>query len=105
MLGPLVKKKRGDRKLRETSQNIGIGPATLMRIENGRSPDIETFSKICRWLNIEPGQFLGFEKKVSPDSNQLNVAAHFRAERALKPETANALAQMILCVSRMQENP
>lgn len=34
-----------------------------MRVENGRIPDIETFGKLCHWLQIEPGSFLDFEVK------------------------------------------
>ena len=36
-LGVRVKEKRGPRKLREVAKEIGISPATLMRIKNGRA--------------------------------------------------------------------
>src|SRR5438270_13799008 len=51
-LGAMVKKKRGSAKLRETAKAIGIGPATLMRVESGRVPDVSTFGKICQWLQV-----------------------------------------------------
>lgn len=102
-LGALVRKKRGDRKLRETAHDIGIGPATLMRVENGRIPDIETFGKLCKWLGLDPGSFLGFEREESSRSSQLassdppvSLSAHFRAEQTPQPATVNALAKMIL---------
>src|SRR4051812_34704947 len=59
-LGARVKKRRGDKTLRETAKEIGISPATLMRVEAGRIPDVETFGKICRWLGDDPGSYLGF---------------------------------------------
>src|SRR5437879_624521 len=62
-LGAMVKARRGERRLREVAAEIGIGVATLMRVENGRIPDVATFGKLCRWLDVEPGTFLGFEKK------------------------------------------
>jgi len=107
-LGALVRKKRGERKLRETANEIGIGPATLMRVENGRIPDIETFGKLCNWLKIDPGSFLGFR----PDAGQpaqltqsepaISLSAHFRADRTPEPATVNALAKMILLAVRSQ---
>jgi len=108
-LGALVRKKRGVRKLRETAREIGIGPATLMRVENGRIPDIETFGKLCKWLGLDPGSFLGFESKQSSHTPQLaspdtpiSLSAHFRADRTPEPATVNALAKMILLAVRSQ---
>jgi transcriptional regulator with XRE-family HTH domain len=88
---------------------MGIGPATLMRVENGRLPDLTTFGKICNWLDIEPGSFLGFERRESsaapPQADHptpVLVAAHFRAEQTPQPETIQALAQMILLAIKNQ---
>lgn len=108
-LGAMVRERRGTRKLREVAQEIGIGPATLMRVENGRIPDLTTFAKICRWLNVEPGSFLGFEPRESPSSaseaepsRTLLVSAHLRADPTPKLETVQALAKMILFAARKQ---
>lgn len=101
-LGTLVKAKRGDKKLREAAKEIGIGPATLMRVENGRTPDIGTFGKICKWLEIDPKEFLGGEPTKSKNPELLVVSAHFRADKNPEPKTVNALAQMILLAARIQ---
>lgn len=101
-LGALVKAKRGHRKLRETAKEITISPATLMRVENGRTPDVGTFGKICNWLEIDPKEFLGGQQAKDTTPGLLTVSAHFRADKNPKPETANALAQMILLGARMQ---
>ena len=98
-LGALVRKKRGKAKLRETAQEIGIGAATLLRVESGRIPDVPTFGKICKWLEIDPGSFLGFEES-QPRENY--ISAHFRAERTQDEETINALAQMISYAMKSQ---
>jgi transcriptional regulator with XRE-family HTH domain len=107
-LGALVRKKRGERKLRETAQEIGIGPATLMRVENGRIPDIETFGKLCNWLGIDPGSFLGFHRESSIrgadaiSHSPISLSAHFRADQTPEPATVNALAKMILMAVHSQ---
>jgi transcriptional regulator with XRE-family HTH domain len=36
--------------LRDLGAEIGIGAATLMRLEQGRVPDGETLAKILTWL-------------------------------------------------------
>ena len=58
-LGAMVKKRRGASKLRETATEIGISAPTLLRVESGRLPDLDTFGKICGWLEVDPGDFLG----------------------------------------------
>lgn len=106
-LGALVRKKRGEQKLREAAQQIGIGPATLMRVENGRIPDIETFGKLCRWMGIDPGGFLGFDSDESQRAQStsdapISLSAHLRTDRTPVPATVNALAKMILLAIRSQ---
>ena len=99
-LGRLVRDKRGARKIRETAAEIGIGTATLMRIENGRIPDVETFGLVCKWLNLDPGSFLGFEassaQSVEPEeSNLTEVSIHFKADKNPQAATVQAIAQMV----------
>jgi len=106
-LGALVKAKRGQRKLRETAKDIGIGPATLMRIENGRVPDLNTFGLVCKWLGIQPGEFLGFERQggASKDSDLATLSVHMRADKATDAATVNSLAKMIALAAKIQPPP
>ena len=103
-LGPLVRERRGLRRLREVAEEIGISAATLMRIEGGRMPDVETFGKVCRWLGIDPGEFLGFDtgRRTGDSASDVpvQVSAHFRADRLPDPETAKALARMLLFIAK-----
>lgn len=106
-LGPMLKERRGSRGIRAVAAEIGISAATLSRVETGKQPDLDTFSKICRWLNIDPGEVLGFS--VTSDQNGgtsiretigSGVYAHFRAEKVMKPETAQHLGALILAVQQ-----
>ena len=91
-LGRKLAEQRGAMGIRETAKLVGISPATLSRVERGHLPDLETFGKICRWLNVDPGEVLGIGS--SP------VGVHFRKAQTVKTETAQALAQMILAARR-----
>lgn len=96
-LGVLVSGKRGKLGLRATAAEIGVSPATLSRVERGYLPDLANFTKICRWLALDPSEILGLN-----DSSGVRpvVAVHFRKERTMKAETAEALANMILAAQR-----
>ena len=93
-LGTLLKERRATRGVREVARDIDISPATLSRVENGKTPDLDTFEKICRWLGLDPGEVLGFGEstaKVEP----VVATAHLRAKREISPELARALGEMV----------
>jgi hypothetical protein len=80
-----------------------------MRVESGRIPDVETFGKICSWLKTDPAVFLGIarpsEAGEDPEAERspvLTVSVHFRADQTPKPETVQALAQMVLYAMKSQ---
>jgi transcriptional regulator with XRE-family HTH domain len=96
-LGRLVLERRGSRGIREVADEIGVSPATLSRVERGKMPDLDTFGKICKWLRVDPALVLGVTPARSASSS---LSVHFRKDQALAPETAKALAQMILAAQR-----
>lgn len=103
-LGAMIKSRRGESTLRVVAKEIGIGPATLMRIESGHMPDIHTFSKVCKWLEVDPGEFLGYKPASSeaPAQERLVLSAHLKADHTPKKETVAALAKMIMLAAEMQ---
>ncbi len=107
-LAALVKAKRGKRGLREVAKEIGnVSASTLSRIEQGKMPDLDTFMRLCDWLEISPDQFfktsvekdLKHEEPGPPISPGMKTAeiveVHLRADKELDPETAEALANMV----------
>jgi transcriptional regulator with XRE-family HTH domain len=109
-LGNDVRKHRANKTLRESAKSIGISPATLMRVEAGRVPDVETYGKLCTWLGVDPGSYLGIKSasaKVPPATDEITpkqivVSAHLRADRLPEAETVKALANMIMFAVRSQ---
>ena len=94
-----IKEKRGKRGLREAAQEIGnVSASTLSRIEQGKVPDLDTFIRICRWLDVSTDYFTksDSEADVGNDFREPEVVSlHFRADRTLDPKTIKALANMI----------
>ena len=96
-LGELVAERRGSLGLRAAAAEIGISPATLSRVEQGHLPDLGNFTKICRWLDVDPSTILGLDD-IGRDRPV--AAVHFRKAQTMKLETAKALADMILAAQR-----
>jgi len=97
-LGRKLREKRGARGIREVAKEIGVSHATLSRVERGFLPDLETFSKICKWLGVDPGEVLRIKAPAATESPAVSV--HFRKDHAISPKTARALANLILAAQR-----
>ena len=98
-IGTLLRERRGGRGVRDTAREIGISPATLSRIENGKQPDLATFEKLCLWLEMSPLEFLntsGVDGVTSEPQDPVMATAHLRARRQITPELAQALGEMII---------
>jgi transcriptional regulator with XRE-family HTH domain len=96
-LGRRVIEKRGAQGIRAAAKEIGISHATLSRVERGFLPDLENYKKICIWLGINT------ESSPKPKRNvQLAGVAqvHFRKKPTTSPETAHALAELILAAQK-----
>lgn len=104
-IGSLLRDKRSksSKGIREVATEIGISSATLSRIENGKLPDLESFSKICRWLRIDPGEVLDCKDVIAPSkaSDENVVSVHLRAERNMSKELTGALGEMIFAAQKM----
>lgn len=96
LLSGMIKEKRGATGLRDTAKEIGsISAATLSRIEQGKIPDVDTFIKICQWLETPTDTFIISESQSTIASNKEHIVAHLRAEKELPAATVKMLLQMI----------
>lgn len=43
--------------LRNAAEQCGIDHSTLFRLEDGQVPDLISFFKLCKWLNVSPSVF------------------------------------------------
>lgn len=94
-LAALLRAKRGRRGLRAVAEEIGgISASTLSRVEQGKVPDLETFVRLCQWLEVSPERFIPSTSRHQMSTPEI-VTAHLRADRVLDPKTVDALATMI----------
>lgn len=103
-LGKLLMERRGNEGIREFARKLGVSPATLSRVENGKLPDLETFSKICDKLDLDPNDILQVGKKssapVSAPTAPTTAHVHLRADAQQQPSAAQDLARLILAAQR-----
>jgi transcriptional regulator with XRE-family HTH domain len=98
LLATMVRAHRGEKVLRDAAKEIGgISPSTLSRIEQGHVPDVETFIKVCQWLDEPTETFVvqPTEKSTEVNSGQQKIIAHLRAEKTLSPKTVEMLVKVI----------
>jgi transcriptional regulator with XRE-family HTH domain len=94
----LDSKRRGEGlSWRELARQLEISPSVFTRLAQGRRPELETFLTMVGWLGVSAEDFVAGEKP-SQDEAQETVAAissYLRADRALKPESAEALESIV----------
>ncbi len=85
-LASLVRSKRGTCGLRETAKEIGnVSPSTISRVENGNTPDIDTFLALCDWLEVPPTELIkNTEEKEDLDTPEA-IAIQIQGDKNLDP--------------------
>ena len=101
-LAAAVRDKRGKTGVRKTADEIGdVSSSTLSRIEQGRLPDIDTYMRLCRWMDVTPTYFAldsvaGVEDKPGPPVPlPQQFLHHLKADRTLPDDTRRAIVTLI----------
>jgi transcriptional regulator with XRE-family HTH domain len=96
-----VNNHRGNKTLRVAAKDAGVSPATLMRVESGRVPDVATFGKLCKWMGKDPNTYLGFEGGGTGGRIQ-TISAHLKMNQTPQEETVKAIARMLYHATERQ---
>lgn len=95
-LANLVRSKRGNRGLRETAKEIGnVSPSTISRVENGKTPDMDTFLALCDWLEVLPTELINNTEEKKQSDTLEAIEIQLRADKNLEPAIADALASLV----------
>lgn len=107
LFSTMIKEKRGKTGLREAAKEIGdISATTLSRLENEHLPDIETYIKVCSWLNVTTDYFHESNSEHENISKKKTIIAHLRADKCLPKKNAMALINMIeLAYAELEKLP
>lgn len=107
LLSSTIKTKRGKMGLRDAANEIGnVSSATLARVEKGNLPDVETFIKICKWLQVSTDTFV-IDKKVTNTklSEKDKIVYQLRSSQELDKETIAAMVAMVdIAFTKLKKN-
>ena len=91
-----VRTRRGENGLRTAAKEIGgVSAPTLSRIEQGGVPDLDTFLRLCHWLQEAPSDFMAESTSQDPVATPRLIEAHLRADRVLEPKVIDAISRMV----------
>lgn len=107
LFSSMIKTKRGKKGLRDTAEEIGnISAATLSRIEQGNLPDVETFIRLCKWLDVSSEIFITGKKSNQTElTEKEKLVYQLRSSRELDPDSINAMISMVdMAFTKLKKN-
>ncbi|MFJ4099836.1 helix-turn-helix domain-containing protein [Amycolatopsis japonica] len=93
-LGEMLRERRGKLSLRQAAAEAGVSFSTFTRVEAGAQPDLTSFTLLCAWLGVSPGQFFTpvTERQVAPIDEAI---AHLTADPRLAPDAASKIVDVL----------
>ena len=81
---------------RQLAAQAGVSPSTLTRMQQGKSPDVNTFSALTLWLGIPAERFytVHMESKATEDPLAV-VSTLLRGKKKLSPKAMAALQELV----------
>lgn len=85
---------------RKAAAQIDVSPALLSRLRNGLSPDLSSYAKIVRWLDMSADDFLtepaqSVREDGAPVELESEVSALLRARKDLSELDKKLLEELI----------
>jgi transcriptional regulator with XRE-family HTH domain len=81
---------------KKVAEEAKVAASTLTRMSQGRRPDVDSLSALCRWSGLNAGDFMrGGPGKRTKAEPLAQITAHLRADPNLSREGARALETLI----------
>jgi transcriptional regulator with XRE-family HTH domain len=82
---------------RQVAKAAGVSASTLTRMQQGKSPDVNTFTALSRWLNIPAENFYSYRvhSTRTPDDPMAVVSTLLRGQRKMNPKALAALQELV----------
>jgi transcriptional regulator with XRE-family HTH domain len=82
---------------RQVAKAAGVSPSTLTRMQQGKSPDVNTFTALSQWLNIPAEKF--YTEKSHPvhatNDPMAVVSTLLRGRKKMNPKALAALQELV----------
>jgi transcriptional regulator with XRE-family HTH domain len=83
---------------RQLAKDAGVSPSTLTRMQQGKSPDVNTFTTLTRWLNTPAERFFSDSDttlKVQSEDPLAVVSTLLRGKKKMNPKALAALQELV----------
>lgn len=82
---------------RQLAKEAGVSPSTLTRMQQGKSPDVNTFSALTRWLRIPAERFYADQPEhPAPHEDPMAVISSLlRGKKKMNPKAVAALQELV----------
>ena len=82
---------------RQLAKEAGVSPSTLTRMQQGKSPDVNTFSALTRWLHIPAERFYADqpEHPARREDPMAVISSLLRGKKKMNPKAVAALQELV----------
>ena len=83
---------------RQLAKDAGVSPSTLTRMQQGKSPDVNTFTSLTRWLNTPAERFYADDTAISTaqaEDPMAVVSTLLRGKKKMNPKALAALQELV----------
>jgi transcriptional regulator with XRE-family HTH domain len=82
---------------RQIAKAAGVSPSTLTRMQQGKSPDVNTFTALSRWLNIPAEKFYTDKSRTihATEDPMAVVSTLLRGQKKMNPKALAALQELV----------
>jgi transcriptional regulator with XRE-family HTH domain len=90
---------------RKLAEEAEVSPSSLTRMQQGKSPDVNTFTALLDWLKLPAENFTGLTSTRSKqDAHKLAVASTLlRGKKKMSPEAMAALDELVQAAFKLSE--
>jgi transcriptional regulator with XRE-family HTH domain len=82
---------------RQLAKDAGVSASTLTRMQQGKSPDVNTFSSLTRWLKIPAERFYVEQSQntAAHDDPMAVISTLLRGKKKMNPKALSALQELV----------
>jgi transcriptional regulator with XRE-family HTH domain len=89
---------------RQLAIEAEVGPSTLTRMQQGKSPDVNTFSALTTWLNIPAERFYAEQgARAAKDAPMAVVSTLLRGKKKMSPKAVKALTELVSAAVKLSK--
>jgi len=89
---------------RQLAIEAEVSPSTLTRMQQGKSPDVNTFSALTTWLNIPAERFYAEQGSKPPKDDPMAVVSTLmRGKKKMSPKAVAAFQELVSAAIKLSK--